>query len=708
MRKIHRLAAAGAAALTAMAVAAGPAGATSPVTIGDTVTDPEGFLSTSQVDTIQEDARQAGAEGIDFYFVAVPDLSGEKVVAWCQTSGSQSGLSSSSVVLVIAYEERQIGSCGNEGEQVVTDSDLTSARAAAVDVLGGADPLDAETTTEAVTAFVNSVVDSAGGTTSGTGDDGDNGLEGYTPGEDGAYPSTDTSGGISGFGVLVIVILVVAAGLLLVGAISSRRTRSRIQGGGGGTGSGGAPAPTPAQRVDLANRRLLEADELVRSASDELEFARAQFGSLRTDDYAAALRAAQEGVARAFDLQKQMNDATDTRRQGASADQLLAALDQVMVPLVSQQKAFHDLRDSEATADQQVAGLRERITEVEASLPTAVSELHSLSIAYPPAAIATLQDNPDQARALLDSARQAADQAQGLLSGDRSAALTAVDTGMRAVAMAQLQVRAIMDAQKNLDHAKDDLTQAVASLTSDLNDVTRLHADPQAFAPLVEEARRAVAAAQSAREGSGDPLAALEALHSAEAALDAALAGLRSTEEQRTRAVGNARSRLASAEAAVSEAETFVQSRRGLVDLETRSLMSRAGSSLERARATVDSDPQTSVQAAIDAESTARSVLRSRPGGSDGQGPRSDSGVSWGNLLLWSIFMGNRSGGSWGGGGGGGGHHRGGFGGGGFGGGGFGGGFGGGGGGSFGGGGGGSFGGGGGGGGFGGGGGSSF
>ena len=36
------------------------------------------------------------------------------------------------------------------------------------------------------------------------------------------------------------------------------------------------------------------------------------------------------------------------------ADRILASLDAVMVPLVAQQKAFHDLRDSEASADQQV------------------------------------------------------------------------------------------------------------------------------------------------------------------------------------------------------------------------------------------------------------------------------------------------------------------------------------------------------------------
>ncbi|MDN6429728.1 MAG: TPM domain-containing protein, partial [Propionibacterium sp.] len=634
MRSIHRVAAALAATLTALAVAAEPAGAATPVTISDTVTDPEGFLSTSQADSIQQDARSAGSEGIDFYFVAVPDLGGQEVVSWCQASGSQSGLSPSSVVLVIAYEERTIGSCGNEGEQVVSDSDLTRARTAAISVLGRANPLDADTTTEAVTTFVDSMVEAAGdssGAGGSTSDPGDSSTSGSTGG-----------GMVAGFAVLVVLL---GAGALLVVFLKVRRTNSRIRQAPSTTPTG----LTPAQKVDLANRRLLEADELVRSASDELEFARAQFGALRTDDYSAALAAAQKGVAQAFEDQKRMNDAPDPASQASSADRILTSLDAVMVPLVTQQKAFHDLRDSEASADQQLASLRERITEVEASVPTAVSELHSLSIAYPAAAIATLQDNPDQARALLASAHQAADTAQEQLDTDRGAALAAIDTGLRALAMAQLQVRAIMDAQKNLDHAKEDLTQAVASLTSDLNDVTRLKADPQAFAPLVQDARTAVSQAQAARSGSGDPLAALEALHTAEAALDAALAGLRSEEEQRTRAVGNARNRLTSAEAAVNEAQTFVQSRRGVVDLETRSQMSRAESSLQRARASLDSDPQSSIQSAIDAESTARSVLRSTSstqgamGGGFGGGLGGDSGVSWGNLLLWSIFMGNHS-----------------------------------------------------------------
>ena len=659
MGRLRRLAG-GVAVAGALALVGGPALATEPVTISDTVTDPSGFLSSSDTATIRDAAGRAADEGIDFYVVVVPDFSGEANVAWCQHSGSASGLSPSSVVLTIAYEERSFASCGNEGEQVVSDSTLTQARNAAKEELGRANPLDASTTTAAVTAFVDTMVAGAGsgGTTSST-----------DQGSDPSALSPSSSGLLSPWVLLVLLLGLV---LLLVVVRSSRRTKKGMR------TARAQDTQALAQKVDLANRRLLEADEMVRSAADELDYARAQFGTVRTDDYARVLDAARTGVASAFTLQQQMNGADDETSRGAIADRLLTALDSVMNPLAAQQAVFHDLRDSEAGAEQQLASLRERIAETEASLPGAESELHTLGVTYSATVIASLQDNPQQARTLLGAATEAAGRAEALLATDRAQALGAIDTGLRAQAMAQAQVRAIMEAQETLAGAADKLTAAIASITADLNDVTRLKVDPQAFAPLVQDAHDAITRARTARTGGGDPLAALEALHDAEAVLDAALAPSRSEEEARLRATTNARSRTDLAATVVREAHNAVQARRGLIALDVRSQLARAEQSLTRAQSLVDTDPQAATAAAADAEAQARAVTASATAQPQ---VLQRSGASVGDALLWSVLLGNLGDhrGGWGGDS----PHRGGFGGGFGGSGGFGGGFGGGGGGGF-------------------------
>ena len=659
MRMMKRLCGAAIAALTALTLGAGAALAADPVAITDTVTDPEGFLGNTQVDTVRAAARDAAAQGLDIYLVTVATLSGMDPVQWCQESGSGSGLSTSSIVYVIAYEQRQQTSCGNAGEQIVTDGTLTAARAAAGDVLSESNPLTPDATSQATVAFINAVVAGVG-SGSGAAVPADPGT-GTDSGAGTGTGAGQSSSGISGIAMMVLFVFGAAVVVIVLSALS-RKKKGPIDPGLGGSTEG----LTLDQKVDLANRRLLEADEMVRSAGDELDFAKAQFGTLRTDEYAAALGAAKAGMGKAFDLQKQMNDPGVGSGQGELADQLLAHLDRLMVPLVNAQRTFTELRDSEAGAEERLGELRERISEVRRSIPTAEAELSSLRIAYSDRVVASLIDNPDQARALLDSAEESANRARGAMGSDKASALEAIDTGQRALAMARLQLSTIMDAQQNLADAAQKLTEAIASITSDLADVTRLGADLVAFEPLVADARAAIEAGRAARAGNADPLEALESLHEAEGALDAALVGLRSADEARNRASLNARNRLGVAEAVVAQADAVVQSRRGVASLETRSAMQTAVSHLTTARGLLDSDPQGSIAASASAETAARRVINA---GQQWHPPQqAGSGPDLGNALLWSIFLGQvagggNRGGSWGGSG----PRTGGFGGGGFG-----------------------------------------
>lgn len=664
-----------ASAVAGIALIAGlgaPALATSPVTISTSVTDPSDWLSDSQVSEISSSADEAGSAGLQVYFVTVPDFSGAEPIEWCKTSGVNSGLSNQSIVYVIAYEERMFTTCGNADQQVVTDSDITRATSVAKKVLAKSNPLDADTTTDAATTFISTLTSTVTGQASSS-----------------SSHSSSTgapSSGKSGFGWIRTVVVVVVIGGLIVFFVKRNKAKGASTPAPKATADhpwapgDQLPSLTEDQVLALTNQSsalLLQADELVRSAADELDFARAQFGETKTDAYAKALSVAQAGIAKAFASQQTMNEASDSRSRTEAALTLQHELNQVMPALVEQQKAFSQLRDEEASVPTQATDVKTRILEAIAALPSVEAELTALQTLYSSTTVASLMDNPQQARALLDSASVAANQATSLATSDPSAALVQLDIARRALAMAGHQTEAIMSAKQDLAAANEVLTKAIASITSDLSDVTTLKADSAAFAPLVAEAQKAVAKAQSARAGSGDPLAALENLRLAESQLDAALEPLRSQADARERKVQAARNAVSDAQAQYARANSYIQGRRGVIPLDVRSTLAEAKAELDQAVALVQTDPDQAMTLAKSARSMALTVLSTPINDpsyrqadqfrhhTNGSGGIFTDNTGLGNALLWSVLL--NAGRSLGQGGSGGGFSGGGFSGGGFG-----------------------------------------
>ena len=234
-----------------------------------------------------------------------------------------------------------------------------------------------------------------------------------------------------------------------------------------------------------------------------------------------------------------------------------------------------------------------------------------------------------------------------------------------------------MSAKHDLAAANEVLTKAIASITSDLSDVTTLKADSAAFAPLVAEAQKAVAKAQSARAGSGDPLAALENLRLAESQLDAALEPLRSQADARERKVQVARNAVSDAQAQYARANSYIQGRRGVIPLDVRSTLAEAKAELDQAVALVQTDPDQAMTLAKSARSVALTVLSTPINDpsyrqadqfrhhTNGSGGIFTDNTGLGHALLWSVLL--NAGRSLGQGGSGGGFSGGGFSGGGFG-----------------------------------------
>lgn len=610
-----------------------PAFATSPVTTSGIVTDPGGWLSDSDRSAIETAARTARTKGITIDVVVVPDFSGQKPDAWCKASATASSSKDSDILYAIAYNERSDVFCSKKApvSQTVLDNAQRQAEATLT-----SNPLTASDTAIGAQTFINSVV------------------SGYqSPSSTGSSSSRSSSSRTSSPGTgTMLVMLIIVGGVVIALLVHNNSRRSR------GAGSAQTPAQAAnmpgmsvAETVTLANRQLLSADEQVRSASDELDFARAQFGIAATDEFARTLEAARAAVARGFERQKQMEDATSDAEKRTTASAIMRDLGENMNPLGTIQATFEQRRSEQATLPSRITEASERLVEQRSDLDRATAELAAIAGIYPAQMLTSLQDNPEQAHALLETAASAIEAAKQAVDTDRALAESTLDTAHRALMMAKHQTDAIFSAKSDLDAIRDRLGAAIGSISADLADVTSLKAEPTVFDPLVADARAAIAEGQAALMNNGDPLAALEHLRTSEANIDAALAPLRSQRENAEKARANAQAQISLAETAFERAERYVQGRRGAIDLSVRSTLHDSEQSLKAARAAISSDPAKASALASDARAKADRVLATPlPNAADSwnagysgrpTSPGSSIGSSLGEALLWSILFSN-------------------------------------------------------------------
>ena len=617
------------AVLTAILLALGlPALAASPMTISDSVTDPDGWLSSADRSTIESATSRAASSGKPVKVVVVANFSGTDANSWCQQTVERSSLTNGTVVYVIAYDQRRDAACSFNG---APGSSLQSAVRASEAQLTP-NPLTSSAVANGVNAFVNTLLSG----TSNSGSSSTNSSYSSNPG------ATDDDG--SSLIRLSVIFLLLVGGVIAIAiavARSSRRNRLAAQ------QAAQVDAESAARAAQEANRQLLSADEQVRTATDELNYARAQFGLNSTDEFARAIEAGKAAVSRGFSAQAQMNSATAPAEQLRLATAIMQDLGANMNPLSTIQASFATKRAEQASLPERIAEARERLAEELTDLERAKSELASISTLYPAQMLASLQDNPEQAAALLTSARTALDTAEASAPTDRAHAASALDTALRALTMANHQTDAIFSAKSDLDAIRDRLVSAISSISSDITDVNELNTDPAVFNPLVADAHAAIAEAQAALANTGDPLAALEHLRMSEATLDAALEPLRTKEEAYEKARTAAEAQISLAESAVSQAERYVQGRRGAIDLDLRSTLNNAETALSTARRSLEDDPEAASTHAMNARALADSVMATpiqNFGGSWGQpttGNGSYTGSSLGDFLLWSTLFSN-------------------------------------------------------------------
>ena len=151
------------AVLTAMLLALGlPALAASPISISDSVTDPDGWLSSADRSTIESATSRADSAGKPVKVVVVANFSGTDAQSWCQQTVERSSLANGTVVYVLAYDQRRDMACSYNGPS----GPYLQSAVRASEAQMTANPLTSSAVANGVNAFVSTYVN--GTSTSGS------------------------------------------------------------------------------------------------------------------------------------------------------------------------------------------------------------------------------------------------------------------------------------------------------------------------------------------------------------------------------------------------------------------------------------------------------------------------------------------------------------------------------------------------------------
>ena len=591
MSRIRRLGFA-AIMMVAMLVGGAPAFATEPLTTSGHVTDPDGFLSDEQRETIETPAKSFYSTYTTYIDVAViPNFSGQKPLAWCEDTLEKSRTKGKGILYVVAYEDGTNVSCA--GSELAKDSItrlMLDGALSAARYKHKTTPLTPEEAVAGSRAFIDALRSDYDFRARNAAENSKRRQEEEKRREE--RKKEEQKGNLV-VNIFIFVLIVIVVGSNVWVWVRKQREYEYAEPPTEDT------EPTPivdtVRRDALraaaeARRRLSEAEEQVRAAEEDWNFARAQFGSAAAEEYGRRLEAAKEAIARGFDTLKQIEQTPDSHSKRRLATSITEDLDKNLPPLQDARKEFAAQREKRSSLPVQLADARERLVEELADLERSKEELSSIAGLYTESMLASLQDNPQRAAQLLESARAALETASAHIDTDATRAASALDTAQRALTMANAQTDAIFSAKTDLDAFLERLTSSIGSVSTALTDAKRLDSS-DAFSPLLDEAEAAITRGQRALVSNEDPLGALENLRDVELRLEAVLAPLMTQEEAKRKAKETAQRHIRDADAALTWARKYLKDHEGSALLDVNKLMSEAEQAMTEAREALDEDP---------------------------------------------------------------------------------------------------------------------
>ena len=593
MSRIRRLGVA-AIMMVAMLVSGAPAFATEPLTTSGHVTDPDGFLSDEQRETIETPAKSFYSTYTTYIDVAViPNFSGQEPSAWCKATLKKSRTAEKGILYVVAYKDGTNVSCA--GLELAKDSSTRPMLDGALRAARNkhkTTPLTPEEAVAGSRTFIESLRSDYDFRARNAAENSKRRQAEEKRREEEKKEEAKRNRGANIIISAVIVIAIVSNLWVWI-----RKQREYEYGEPPTVDVDEEPTPiVDTVRRDAlraaaeARRRLSEAEEQVRAAEEDWNFARAQFGSAAAEEYGRRLEAAKAAIARGFDTHKQIEQTPDSHAKRRLATTITEDLDKNLPPLQDARKEFAAQREKRSSLPTQLADARERLVEELADLERSKEELSSIAGLYTESMLASLQDNPQRAEQLLESARAALETAGAHIDTDATRAASALDTAQRALTMANAQTDAIFSAKTDLDAFRERLTASIGSVSAALSDAKQLDSS-DAFSPLLDEAEATIARGQRALVSDEDPLGALESLRDVELRLEAVLAPLMTQEDARRKAKETAQRHIRDADAALAWARKYLKDHEGSALLDVNKLMSEAEQAMTEAREALDEDP---------------------------------------------------------------------------------------------------------------------
>ncbi|MET3983135.1 putative membrane protein YgcG [Streptomyces sp. PvR034] len=631
------------------AAEAPPARADDPVTLSQQgqITDRVGALGDREPAVAAALDKLYADQRVQLFVAYVRDFSGRSAQSWADATAQRSGLGQNDVLLAVATGARQYAYSADVDSGFTKEQLASVARIAIEPALKEND-------------WAGAAIGAAGGY--------DAVLAGrpvpvpaITPGV--ADPGGDRAGGESGAGDYVLpVVAVGAVGALGAYAYSRRKRRGPTDRGTtarSGWGEQGPPRLPLAELDAKAKSLLVETDDAVRTSTEELGFASAQFGEEAVGPFTAAVDYAKDELTHAFRLRQQLDDAypEDDATRRRMLDEIVARCTEASRRLDAESADFDRLRALEKNAPQALETVQARFRALTGRTSTAVATLTALAQRYADSASAPVASNAEQAKDRLLFATTSLGEARAAVDGgDNGKAAVHVRAAEGAVDQAATLVDAVERRAQELAEAAGKLTGALNETETDLADARGLltgTAEGVSTADLRGRIGRAesVLADVRAEQGAGryDPIDALRRIEEADAALDEALAGARERESGRQRAAALLDQALLSARSAIGAAADYVTTSRGAVGSQARTRLAEAQRHLERSLAVTGSDPAAALAEAQQADSLARQAQQLAEADvrayQDPYGGRRSQQGGMGGAVLGGIILGEILGG---------------------------------------------------------------
>ncbi|MFJ6679982.1 TPM domain-containing protein [Microbacterium sp. NPDC091382] len=450
------------------------------------------------------------------------------------------------------------------------------------------------------------------------------------------------SGGGSGLIWVVLLVVAALAGLVVWAVVRRRRAA---------TGADPGKRQVPLDELERqAGAALVQTDDAITASAQELGFAEAEFGDAATAEFSQAIAAARTALERAFSLQQQMDDETPDSpdQQRAWYEQILDLCRSAQATLTEKADAFDALRDLAKNAPEALIRVQQRRTEAGARLDGVDARLGELRAAYRAEAVAAVADNPAQARdrlAFVD-ARLAEAQTE-VAAGNGAGAAVGIRAAEQAVDQAVRLQDAVGKLAADLSAAEREGAALVTELDADLAAAAATPDPESRLAPVIASTQQNLDTAREKLTGPArDPLAAVDLLEDANAAIDGALGQVRDAQQRADRARSVLSQTLLQAKAQVSATEDFISARRGAVGAAARTRLAEAGAALVQATQLQQSDPERALDLAHRSAALAGEAMQRAQGdvgsfaGGGNAGGGGDFGGMLGGIILGSLLGG--------------------------------------------------------------------